>query len=194
VASQPARPDADPPRPAARTSAGYGPRPRRLSSGAKCNPGVTEGARYSFSPSRLCPLETEQKAVVRNGKPDFSLRNQCGRRGCTSRRNPPRQSPWPRRAGTARTSSPHEPPRCAAARGRRRRSARTDWRSRFSAGCRNPRAAWRRRRETSQAACGPDRWRAGCCLPPPFSAGHQDSIREPRHIRAANCSGLHAAP
>jgi hypothetical protein len=61
----------------------------RLSSGAKCNPGVTEGARYSFSPSRLCPLETEQKAGVRNGKPDFSLRNQCGRRGCTSRRNPP---------------------------------------------------------------------------------------------------------
>src|SRR5271166_1058109 len=59
-----------------------------LSSGAKCNP-VTEGARYSFSPSRLCPLETEQKAGVRNGKPDFSLRNQCCRRGCTSRRNPP---------------------------------------------------------------------------------------------------------
>jgi hypothetical protein len=47
-----------------------------LSSGAKCNPGVTEGARYSFSPSRLCPLETEQKAGVRNGKPDFSSRNQ----------------------------------------------------------------------------------------------------------------------
>ena len=64
-------------------------RNRLLSSGAKCNPGVTEGARYSFSPSRLCPLETEQKAGVRNGKPDFSLRNQCGRRGCTSRRNPP---------------------------------------------------------------------------------------------------------
>ena len=62
---------------------------RVLSSGAKCNPGVTEGARYSFSPSRLCPLETEQKAGVRNGKPDFSLRNQCCRRGCTSRRNPP---------------------------------------------------------------------------------------------------------
>src|SRR5271165_6056562 len=52
-------------------------------------PGVTEGARYSFSPSRLCPLETEQKAGVRNGKPDFSLRNQCCRRGCTSLRNPP---------------------------------------------------------------------------------------------------------
>src|SRR5271166_1096385 len=52
-------------------------------------PSVTEGARYSFSPSRLCPLETEQKAGVRNGKPDFSLRNQCCRRGCTSRRNPP---------------------------------------------------------------------------------------------------------
>jgi hypothetical protein len=34
-------------------------------------------------------LETEQKAGVRNGKPDFSLRNQCCRRGCTSRRNPP---------------------------------------------------------------------------------------------------------
>ena len=60
-----------------------------LSSGAKCNLGVTEGARYSFSPSRLCPLETEQKAGVRNGKPDFSLRNQCCRRGCASRRNPP---------------------------------------------------------------------------------------------------------
>jgi hypothetical protein len=60
-----------------------------LSSGAKCNPCVTEGARYSSSPSRLCPLEIEQKAGVRNGKPDFSLRNQCCRRGCTSRRNPP---------------------------------------------------------------------------------------------------------
>ena len=52
-------------------------------------PGVTEGARYSFSPSRLCPPEAEQKAAVRNGKPDFSLRNQCCRRDCTSRRNPP---------------------------------------------------------------------------------------------------------
>jgi hypothetical protein len=39
------------------------------------------------SPSRLRPLETEQKAGVRNGKPDFSLRNQSCRRGCTSRRN-----------------------------------------------------------------------------------------------------------
>jgi hypothetical protein len=43
----------------------------------------------SFSPSRLRPLEAEQKAGVRNGKPGFSLRNQCCRRGCTSRRNPP---------------------------------------------------------------------------------------------------------
>src|SRR5271170_7422625 len=60
-----------------------------LSSGRSATPGVTEGARYSFSPSRLCPLETEQKAGVRNGKPDFLLRNQCCRRGCTSRRNPP---------------------------------------------------------------------------------------------------------
>ena len=34
-------------------------------------PGVTEGARYSFSPS--CPLETEQKAGVRNGKPRLSV-------------------------------------------------------------------------------------------------------------------------
>src|SRR5271165_3570016 len=59
-------------------------------------PGVTEGARYSFSPSRLCPLETEQKAGVRNGKPDFSLRNQCCRRGCTSRRNPPMTHDWGR--------------------------------------------------------------------------------------------------
>src|SRR5271169_1902372 len=57
--------------------------------GRSATPGVTEGARYSSSPSRLCPLETEQKAGVRNGKPDFSLRNQCCRRGCTSRRNPP---------------------------------------------------------------------------------------------------------
>src|ERR1700730_4480638 len=57
--------------------------------GRSATPGVTEGARYSFSPSRLCPLETEQKAGVGNGKPDFSLRNQCCRRGCTSPRNPP---------------------------------------------------------------------------------------------------------
>jgi hypothetical protein len=39
-------------------------------------------------------LETEQKARVRNGKPGFLLRNQCCRRGCTSRRNPP----WDRNA------------------------------------------------------------------------------------------------
>src|SRR5208337_2965012 len=60
--------------------------------GRSATPSVTEGARYSFSPSRLCPLEIEQKAGVRNGKPDFSLRNQCCRRGCTSRRNPPSPS------------------------------------------------------------------------------------------------------
>jgi hypothetical protein len=43
-------------------------------------------------PSRravFVPWKTEQKAGVRNGKPAFSLRNQCCRRGCTSRRNPP---------------------------------------------------------------------------------------------------------
>src|SRR5271166_2003533 len=57
--------------------------------GLSASPGFTEESRYSFSPSRLCPLETEQKAGVRNGKPDFSLRNQCCRRGCTSLRNPP---------------------------------------------------------------------------------------------------------
>ena len=34
-------------------------------------------------------MEAEQKAGVRNGKPDFSLRNQCCRCSCTSRRNPP---------------------------------------------------------------------------------------------------------
>jgi hypothetical protein len=61
--------------------------PRVLTRSA--TPGVPEGARYSFSPSRLCPLETEQKAGVRNGKPGFLLRNQCCRRGCISRRNPP---------------------------------------------------------------------------------------------------------
>src|ERR1700722_5284386 len=66
--------------------------------GRSATPGVTEGARYSSSPSRLCPLETEQKAGVRNGKPDFSLGNQCCRRGCTSRRNPPpRHFPTPDR-------------------------------------------------------------------------------------------------
>jgi phospholipase C len=46
-------------------------------------------------PSRravFVPWKTEQKAGVRNGKPAFSLRNQCCRRGCTSRRNPPRRS------------------------------------------------------------------------------------------------------
>jgi hypothetical protein len=52
-------------------------------------PASLKGLDFSFSPSRLCPLETEQKAGVRNGKPDFSLRNQCCRRGCNSRRNPP---------------------------------------------------------------------------------------------------------
>ena len=39
--------------------------------GRSATPGVIEGARYSFSPSRLGPLETEQKAGVRTGKPDF---------------------------------------------------------------------------------------------------------------------------
>src|ERR1700722_3315438 len=34
-------------------------------------------------------LGNRAEGGVRNGKPDFSLRNQCCRRGCTSRRNPP---------------------------------------------------------------------------------------------------------
>jgi hypothetical protein len=34
-------------------------------------PGFPEGARYSFSPSRLCPLETEQKAGFGMGSPTF---------------------------------------------------------------------------------------------------------------------------
>ena len=41
--------------------------------GRSATPGVIEGARYSFSPSRLGPLETEQKAGVRTGKPDFFI-------------------------------------------------------------------------------------------------------------------------
>jgi hypothetical protein len=43
-------------------------------------------------PSRravFAPWKPSRRAGVRNGKPDFSLRNQCCRRGCTSRRNPP---------------------------------------------------------------------------------------------------------
>src|SRR5207344_1832582 len=37
-------------------------------------------------------LGNRAEGGVRNGKPDFLLRNQCCRRGCTSRRNPPMSS------------------------------------------------------------------------------------------------------
>jgi hypothetical protein len=43
-------------------------------------------------PSRravFVPRKPSRRRGVRNGKPDFLLRNQCCRRGCTSRRNPP---------------------------------------------------------------------------------------------------------
>jgi hypothetical protein len=49
-------------------------------------------------PSRravFVPWKTEQKAGVRKGKPDILLRNQCCRRGCTSRRNPPNEESEP---------------------------------------------------------------------------------------------------